>query len=332
MIIAFLNSYTIGISGGDILLIQTLKRINRKDIYVVTSQLGKKLCQEYNLKAIYKITSYESEFKYVFNTYLVRTIRAIFLNIKPNKNDLLYVSSDAPPDVIPAFFLKLRNSQTRWLQRIYHIVPQERILSSFIQRFSFFIFKKFADKIIIPTHFLKKKLLKLGFERKKINIIRPTIDLDTMAHVRPAKRQFSAVFMGRLHPSKGIYELPQIWEGILAKLPQAKLAIIGTGQSQYINKLKKIIIQHGLKKNISLLGFLDDKSALAILKASKIFVFPSHEEGFSLAIAQALACQKPVIAYNLNVYEEIFGKTIFTIPKYDINTFSKKIISILKNV
>lgn len=59
-LIAFLNSYTKGISGGDIRFIELAKRFNSLDITVVTSKLGQSLCQKKGLNARYIITTKES--------------------------------------------------------------------------------------------------------------------------------------------------------------------------------------------------------------------------------------------------------------------------------
>lgn len=44
-IIAFMNSYTQGMSGGDICFIEIAKRMNQYNKIVVTSLLGKRVCE-----------------------------------------------------------------------------------------------------------------------------------------------------------------------------------------------------------------------------------------------------------------------------------------------
>ena len=71
------------------------------------------------------------------------------------------------------------------------------------------------------------------------------------------------------------------------------------------------------------------KDALSIMKSCRVFVFPSHEEGWGIAISEAMACGLPVIAFDLPVYRFIFGDVIETVPMKDFESFSEKIIKLL---
>ena len=66
-------------------------------------------------------------------------------------------------------------------------------------------------------------------------------------------------------------------------------------------------------------------------KSSEVFVFPSHEEGWGIAICEAMACGLPVVAYDLPVYREIFTQGIITVPLKDIKAFSEKVVNLLEN-
>ncbi|MBI3558992.1 glycosyltransferase [Candidatus Gottesmanbacteria bacterium] len=99
-------------------------------------------------------------------------------------------------------------------------------------------------------------------------------------------------------------------------MPQAKLAIIGHG-----TKTKN----PGIKS----FGFLSDKQARKILKLSKIFLFPSHEEGFGLAPLEGQSFGLPVVAWNLPIYKEIFPQGMILIKENSFNNFTTTIIELL---
>ena len=87
-LIAFLNAFSKGISGGDVFFIELAKRMNEYDKVIVTSLLGKQACQSRQVNANYLLTTKEKEFRNVIYTYLIRIIKSLFLRIKKVNNSL----------------------------------------------------------------------------------------------------------------------------------------------------------------------------------------------------------------------------------------------------
>lgn len=329
-LIGLMNAYSQGKSGGDEIFIQTLKKLKNYHKTVVTSGLGKKLCQESGLKAKFLITSREKKFERVIFTYLKRIIKALSLNIEVKDKDLILASSDILPDVLPAFFLKRKNRKTKWVQKIYHFIPSLRILSRLAQRLSLFLIKKYADAVVVDNQILKKDLLKLGFNKKRVSLNYPGIDFAYLNSIKPDKNKKSdGVFIGQIRKTKGLLVLIDIWKLVSRKNLQAKLLIIGKGDIKTTKNLKIKVKSLGLEKNIEFLGYLPDKQAFSIMKASKIFVFPSLEEGFGIAPLQAQVLGLPVVAWNLPLFEEIFPKGMVKISLMDKKKFSHCIIKLL---
>ncbi|MBI2641904.1 glycosyltransferase family 4 protein [Candidatus Roizmanbacteria bacterium] len=331
-VIAFLNAYTQGKSGGDVALIEIFRRLKGVDLTVVTSELGKKLCLEKKLKATYLLTTSEKEFSNIVVTYLIRIIIALFLIGKSQKSDIVYATSDALPDVLPALFLKLRyRNSVLWLQKIFHTIPADRFISHHAQKMSFFFIKHFVDKIVVSNTYTKSQLLQHGFPINKITINHLGIDYESIAKISASSKKFDAVFMGRLHSSKGIFDLPEIWQKVVNKIPNARLAIIGTGEASFIGNLQLLISKYNLKKNITMLGYLSNQEAFSLIKSGRLFLFPSYEEGFSLTVGEAMACGTPVMAYTQPAYDEIFKEAVIQIPAKNIELFSKKILDLLQD-
>lgn len=69
-------------------------------------------------------------------------------------------------------------------------------------------------------------------------------------------------------------------------------------------KLKKFIKENYLEKNILMLGFIDRKDQLSILKNSIALIQPSLFEGWNTSIEEAKALNKYVIASDIDVHRE----------------------------
>ena len=103
------------------------------------------------------------------------------------------------------------------------------------------------------------------------------------------------VAVGKLQREKGhdvlIRALAAIPEG---RRPHA--AIAGTGMLR--DELDSLASSLGVRDFVHLLGFQDN--VLGILDAADIFVMPSRYEGFPIALLEAMALGKPIIATAVN--------------------------------
>jgi glycosyltransferase involved in cell wall biosynthesis len=323
---AFLNAYTQGKSGGDVCFVEIIKRMNLNRLSVITSELGKQFCKENGVDASYLITTKEKHFGNAIAIYVQRIFMGILIALKTESVNVIYATSDALPDVIPSIILKKRVPRSTYINKVFHIIPKERLLSHLAQKISLYFMKKYADDIIVDNSLLEKELINRGFDKKKLHINYPGI---TERNIQKKGKKYDAVFMSRLHESKGIYELIDIWKKVMEAKPDATLAIIGDGNEDTVLKLKSLIDEYQLRKNIRLLGYLKDAKAFEIISGASVFVFPSHEEGFGMILGEVISVHTPVIAYDLPVYQETFKSMIHTAACFDTDSFAKKILKML---
>jgi glycosyltransferase involved in cell wall biosynthesis len=236
-------------------------------------------------------------------------------------NEDVFTSTDNFCNTIPAYKIKGSN---KWTACIFHVIPLKwgRIIPVLLQRLSFGLIKKRADKIMVLNELTKAELIKMGFNENRIEVMDVTVDVGHIQSIKQDEKKFSACFMGRLSPSKGIFDLPKIWEG----MPGDLLVIGGGGFKEDVEKWKKSC----QGKNIVWVGPQYGDSKYRFMKSSKVFIFPSYEEGLSLTIMEALACDLPVIAWDLPVYKTVFQDRIITVPIGNIEMFRRKIREALK--
>jgi glycosyltransferase involved in cell wall biosynthesis len=171
----------------------------------------------------------------------------------------------------------------------------------------------------------------MGFSENKMFVSRVGIDSEYFENIEKAAPACDGVFLGRLSPSKGIFDLIEIWKKVAETLPKAKLVILGGGNQETKNILVRKIGDYKLEKNIELLGFLEDEKAYSILKSGKVFLSPSHEEGWGIAVAEAMACGLPVVSWDLPVYKNIFGNYAIQIEENNFDEFSSAVVKLLED-
>jgi glycosyltransferase involved in cell wall biosynthesis len=134
-------------------------------------------------------------------------------------------------------------------------------------------------------------------------IIYPPVDVESFALSENEPKDYYLI-ISRLEPYKKIDLAIKACE-----LLNKKLFIIGEGSQ--LDALKKIA-----GKNVSFLGWQDDKKMRDYLKDAKALIFPG-EEDFGLTPVEAMAAGRPVIAYKRGgVIESIIdGKTGFFFDK-----------------
>lgn len=274
--------------------------------------------------------------------YLLRIFKVLKYWRKVNIGSftIIYTPGDFICDVIPAALLRIVHRNVVWVTHVHYIIPSPwkrkisftiDVFSFLLQRISLLLISIFADLIITVNSYVKEQLIELGIPEEKIYKSSCGIDFKLIQMVPPSNHRYEACFVGRIHPGKGVYDLVKIWSKVVKEIKEAKLAIVGSGSDLYINKLIKEIKENNLERNIHLLGFLP--FPFNIMKASKVLLYPDHEAGYGwgIAIAEALACGIPVIAYDLPVYREVYGDKILLVKPWDIDDFAKKVLDLLKD-
>lgn len=339
---------TVGLSGGDRLFEEMVKRIPRKfTLEVITSPFGSKHWRDSKLKiAIRIIKPNQFEEKNdpfsVFFSYLIRITQTSILLLKRDKNlEIIYSSTNILPDVLPAFIAKLRNPKAIWIARIHHLIPPPpkregkllvNIVSYLMQRLSLFCMRRRADLTIVLNKDLYKHLIKIGFSKNRIAVLEAGIDFKRINEYRPKKTElFDGIYLGRLHTAKGVFDTIDIWKKVAARQKDAKLAIIGTGPDYLRNELEAKIKMGGLANSIEILGYLPEDKVYDHLKSAKVFLFTDHEAGWGLAVAEAMSCGLPVVGYDIGILGDIFKDGFRVVKLGDTRKFAQEIIQLLEN-
>ena len=107
--------------------------------------------------------------------------------------------------------------------------------------------------------------------------------------------------------------------------PEYKLLIVG--KPTFKGYFKKLLSM--ADEDVIFTGFADDKDLPAYYAVSDVYVTASLWEGFNLPAAEAQACGKPVVAFNIGSHPEIVKNGIL-VEKKKLNDFADAVIKILK--
>lgn len=124
---------------------------------------------------------------------------------------------------------------------------------------------------------------------------------------RDKERRFSTFgFLGRLHPRKKVENLLYgITECPPEKRKQMHLVIMGKGDEQYEQFLRKEVERLGLTENVEFRGFINGREKFEQLSQLDALFVPSDFENFGMIVTEALACKTPVFASLGTPWEEL---------------------------
>jgi glycosyltransferase involved in cell wall biosynthesis len=100
---------------------------------------------------------------------------------------------------------------------------------------------------------------------------------------------------GTFDVSKGHIYLVHAFRALLQKFPTAQLVLLGIGP--LIGYIREQVRALGLEENVHFLGYRED--AHSLMAGADVYVQPSVQEGFGLAVVEAMALSVPVIVSDV---------------------------------
>jgi glycosyltransferase involved in cell wall biosynthesis len=151
-----------------------------------------------------------------------------------------------------------------------------------------------SNAIVAMTEQSQHEIRQLGYP--EANILRVpngiAVGEDTLAQ-RQHRSVATAVYVGRLLPEKGLSDLLMAWTSLSALTTRAiRLRLVGAGPMQA--QLKAMIHELGLTDVVEVINHVEDISSE--LAKADIFVLPSHAEGNSNAVLEAMRAGLPIVA------------------------------------
>src|SRR5262249_5509266 len=141
------------------------------------------------------------------------------------------------------------------------------------------------------------------------------------------ERDRVAVIVARLFPEKNHVLLLEAFRLVADALPTAKLLIVGEGSER--QRVERTISELGLQTSVRLLGVRRDVAT--ILAAADAFVLSSDREGLPIAVLEAMAASKPVIATAVGDVAGLIsdGVTGRLVPAQDKSAIAEALLGIL---
>jgi len=182
----------------------------------------------------------------------------------------------------------------------------------------------YDTEISVDSNFFKMRNL-----NKRVKVIHSAIDVNKFKGVKDKKgKTFRFLFVGRLHPQKGVSILLESLSKIKNELNGVEFVIVGGGPDEV--KLKSESKKLGLNKFVKFTGRISDNKLKNYYSSSDCFILPSLFEGLPLTLLEAWSAKLPVLVTDVGEHKLLIsqGKEGFVIEPNNIDELSDTIIKV----
>ena len=161
-----------------------------------------------------------------------------------------------------------------------------------------------VDRVLPVSRQIQRSLEAGGVLPERLRVLYSGLDLSAVpvqADGRQIRYQFGIPVdvpligtVGNLFPRKGYEVMLRALPTILKSLPDLHYLIVGGGNVAYETRLRSLVKELGLANRVHFAGFQDP--VYSCLAAMDLYVHPALTEGFGIAVLEAMAMRKPVVA------------------------------------
>lgn len=222
-----------------------------------------------------------------------------------------------------------------WASMLSSIARQQVLLSQ-------------ADAIVVPSAFIKRDVERLcGQDPGKVNVVHYGIDSQLFRPLENKTRQrirmkleFAQndllLYVGHIGPRKGLLYLLEAF-ALLTRTRKMNLLIIGglpkyLSLNAYANLFWKRARSLNIEANIHVMPYIRYRELPEFYNIADVFVQPSLYEGFGMAVAEAMACETPVVCTNVGFIPEISidNRACVIVKEKDADGLVQSIVNLLE--
>ncbi|MEM0342864.1 MAG: MSMEG_0565 family glycosyltransferase [Thermoplasmata archaeon] len=163
------------------------------------------------------------------------------------------------------------------------------------------------------------------------------LDMDDFSHLPERTSDVPTVlFVGGLEPRKGLEYLMMAMEFVADEIPRARLVAVGrpgfrgTEQWRWFETLADRL---GIRPNLEAYEGVTQEKLLQLYADCDLLALPSKTEGWGLALMEAMACGKPVVASRVGGIPELVNDGLegVLVDPGDVRGLAEAIVRILRD-
>ena len=197
---------------------------------------------------------------------------------------------------------------------------------------------KKADLLVTVSKYSSEKMVQFyDVEKAKIRVVPNGVDIqrfkpsgrcEAIKHKIRIDNKLCVLFVGRLIPRKGLPFLIEAAKQVVKENSQTMFIIVGDGPLK--NSLRATLEKMNIASNFIFLGDMHESVLPSLYNCADVFVLPSIQEGQGIALLEAQATAKPVVAFDVGgVREAVLDKETGFLMKPDSHLLAEAVMKLL---
>ena len=120
-------------------------------------------------------------------------------------------------------------------------------------------------------------------------------------------RQNLVLFLGRLEPAKGIFDLLEAVAAVRATVPDVRLVCAGHGDRLGVAQRAECL---GIADAVKFTGWVGPSGKRALFEAAAVFALPSYNEALPVSLLEAMAAGVPVVVAAVGGIPEVVAHDV----------------------
>ncbi len=189
-----------------------------------------------------------------------------------------------------------------------------------------------ANAVRVVSERIKRSISKIVRNGTPVAVLPILIEIITTSTSHDLKKNYPQfekhiLMASRLSPEKNIPLAIKAMKEVVEKYPKVGLIITGSGVEE--ERLKKLVKDLGLTKNIVFEGWQDDLASY--YKTADLFLLASNYEGYGMTIVEALSAGCPVVMTDVGCAGDVVydGRNGLVVPVGDEKALTTAVCQVL---
>ncbi|MBI4564979.1 MAG: glycosyltransferase [Planctomycetes bacterium] len=225
-----------------------------------------------------------------------------WLNRRVRQYDILHLHSFFTYPNLPAVLSSLRHHVPYIIRPTGHLDPWSLRRHSWRKWIFYGVFGRTmlrqAGAIHVTSTLEQRALQYMGFV-DKCRVIPIGVEIhgtpERPSQLRHSRRPLRTLFLSRLDPKKGLPILLHAVRRLRDRGIETELFVAGSGPFSYLEEMKNLSQRLSIEQWVRFLGFVQGDEKRQCFWDADLFVLPSYDENFGVAVAEAMASGLPVI-------------------------------------
>ncbi len=190
-----------------------------------------------------------------------------------------------------------------------------------------------AHLVVVPSRYSADVVRRYyQVEPERLTVVPEGIDLDAWeeppSRHGPSDSPPTILSVGHQYPRKNTVTLLRAHRRVLARLPDARLRIVGGGPE--LPRLRREARELGVEARVTFLGPVPSHEQVREeYRRAHCFCLPSLQEGFGIVFLEAMAAGLPVVGPDRGAPPEVLGEAGLTVPPEESSALARALIQVL---